>query len=213
MSNLMSANPPDLSLQKPKQGGKSSGLNSFLDKVINGLKRNAGGPGGSGSAQGGAQPTAAETAKAKLAALSHQPPLPPMPAPPLPPAPAPGEPAPPPPPPPPDTNQQLNEGLMQFDESDMDDVVLQIVTGLDKDLTEEEKLMKAKEKLSAILRKKAMQRYGVAQAPRPPPQRPQVSDHDINNFMNTWCGPGGQQPLPPDVMQQQQQMMMQQPEP
>ena len=70
--------------------------------------------------------------------------------PPLPPAPPlPNEPLPPLP------EEPLTHDNMTFDDLD-DNLVLSIVSELDKNITEEEKLKKAKEKLAQILQKKAL---------------------------------------------------------
>ena len=92
-----------------------------------------------------------DCAKAKLAALSHQQDTP--------------------------LTEPLNDKLLEM--NDMDQMVLQIVSGLDKDLTEEEKLVKAKEKLSMILKHKAEEQKEE--------QERQISDNEINNFMSQWC--------------------------
>ena len=83
------------------------------------------------------------------------PPLPPggYPAPPLPPGPG-HEP----PPPLPNDPKTYDDSFLD-DESEVNDLVLSIVQDLDKNITEEEKLRVAQEKLAKILQKKAQQRY------------------------------------------------------
>ena len=83
--------------------------------------------------------------------------------PPLPPGGYPAPPLPPgsgykPPPPLPNDPKTYDDSFLD-DESEVNDLVLSIVQDLDKNITEEEKLRVAQEKLAKILQKKAQQRY------------------------------------------------------
>ena len=88
-------------------------------------------------------------------AIKNPPPLPPggYPAPPLPPGSGYK-----PPPPLPNDPKTYDDSFLD-DESEVNDLVLSIVQDLDKNITEEEKLRVAQEKLAKILQKKAQQRY------------------------------------------------------
>ncbi len=143
------------------------------------------------------------------------PPLPPVPLPPLPteappplPPPQPGPPGLPPQPGPPGLPPQPPEPL---DDSFLDpatllddELVLSIVSGLDKDMAEEEKLKKAKEKLAAILQKRQMERLQKA-GPRSrmalPPEPayragPRSKLHNLNPALLTSTPPPPPPPLP-----------------
>ena len=98
---------------------------------------------------------------------------------------------------------------------DEDDAVLQIVSELDADMAEGDKLARAREKLTKYLTmkraKRMMQQQHVQQQPAwershlphsggppgpPTPhlrqQRQNITDHDINSFMSEWCGGGAE---------------------
>ncbi len=164
----------------PPQPDVSSDFNSFLDQIIDNLAKN------------------------KKSEKPVPPPLPPSPStmtpPPLPPGDSTSA-APPPPPP-----------------VEMDGIVQQIVSEIDSNLTQEEKLSKAREKLSGYLQVgsgsgvsglKSLagalrqpppppppqeQRHQLQAVPKPPAprerergQQSQITDHDIDDFMNQWC--------------------------
>merc|ERR1719186_684449 len=155
-----------------------SHLGLFLDKVISGLKT-----------------------KTQSAPLPPLPPGPPVPPPSL------SKPPPPPSEPHPDTpepgevvdyphpsysntNSDINVGEADFD----DTLITSIVSGLDPDLEEEEKLLKAKEKLANILIKKKMQPQEKKNGVTNLKSRPALLPHPvtmpdsqyINTFMADW---------------------------
>lgn len=69
-----------------------------------------------------------------------------------------------------------------------DSEVIKIFSELDQGLSEEDKLSNAKEKLTIILRRKAEEKLMQLQKFQQMQQRPSLSDHDINDFMKSYCG-------------------------
>ena len=123
---------PPAPVPKPSPAPKTAKpKKSLFDKVILALKKQ----------------TTASGPQMQLPSMNMEeddtPPLPPAPPP------LPNE------PPPPLPEEPLTHDNMTFDDLD-DNLVLSIVSELDKNITEEEKLKKAKEKLAQILQKKAL---------------------------------------------------------
>ena len=161
--------PPEKPAKKATEKPKKAKLGSFFDKVIKSLQKSGGGP----SMQLPSMNMNEDDTNPGEAS-DYQPPLPPLPN--LPPPPLPVEPKP----------------STEFDPSSIldDDTVLSIVSELDKDMAEEEKLSKAKEKLAQILQKKMNQNRAGAL----PPPMPPIPDHP-----RAKAGPRSRMQVQPEV--------------
>ena len=143
--------PPEKTAPPPKKQEKTAKkpkLGSFFDKVIKSLQKQSGGP----SMQLPSMNMNEDDTNPGQAA-DYQPPLPPMPD--LPPPPLPNQ-------PPSSKPEEIDPGSI------LDDDILSIVSELDKDMAEEEKLAKAKEKLAQILQKKMNANQAPPQPALPP---------------------------------------------
>jgi hypothetical protein len=196
MANLMAApaakatNPPShpkTTNNKKSETSKKKGLGSFLDKVIHALKKSEkSGP----SMQVPSMNMEDDDTPLDSSSSTAPPPLPPTAPPPLPDD----------PPPPPLPGAAAGAGTsstgvspprISFDISMLniegsvldDDLLLAIVSDLDKDMAEEDKLAKAKEKLAQILQRRAIEAGGRLVNPTKMTQRP---------------GPRSRMPIPPE---------------
>lgn len=142
--------PEKTAAKKPEKPAKKPKLGSFFDKVIKSLQKQS----GTGPSMQLPSMNMNEDDTNPGQATDYQPPLPPMPN--MPPPPLPAQPS------------SKPEG---FDPgSILDDDILDIVSELDKDMAEEEKLAKAKEKLAQILQKKMNQNQASQPALPPMPK-------------------------------------------